>query len=128
LGVGAIAAAAHSQCSDGIAVNSFSRDRRLACIGAIAWPSFFAAAAASVVFFAIVDPSELAEITWPHLTISRKLGYSIGFFMFWACTFGSSRSPMDPGAQNLFNVPPAHEVGRWAPRDGIFARGSRALR
>lgn len=71
-------------------MNSFSRDRRLACIGAIAWPSFFAAAAASVVFFAIVDPSELAEITWPHLTISRKLGYSIGFFMFWACTFGSS--------------------------------------
>ena len=67
-----------------------SRDRRLACLGAIAWPSFFAAAVASVVFFAIVDPSELAEITWPHLTISRKLGYSIGFFMFWACTFASS--------------------------------------
>jgi len=69
---------------------SHSRKRRLACIGAIVWPSFFAAAVASVVFFAIVDPSELAEITWPHLSISRKLGYSIGFFMFWACTFGSS--------------------------------------
>ena len=59
-------------------------------IGAIAWPSFFAAAVASFVFFAIVDPSELAEITWPHLAISRKFGYSIGFFMFWACTLGSS--------------------------------------
>jgi hypothetical protein len=65
-------------------------ERRLACIGAVAWPSFFAAAVASMVFFAIVDPGELAELTWPHLIISRKLGYSIGFFMFWACTFGSS--------------------------------------
>ena len=65
-------------------------ERRLACIGAVAWPSFFAAAVASMVFFAVVDPGELAELTWPHLIISRKLGYSIGFFMFWACTFGSS--------------------------------------
>lgn len=63
---------------------------RLRRAGAIAWPSFFAAGVASVVFFAIVDPSELAEITWPHLAISREFGYSIGFFMFWACTLGSS--------------------------------------
>jgi hypothetical protein len=59
-------------------------------VGAVAWPSFFAAAVASVVFFAIVDPAELADITWPHLAISREFGYSIGFFMFWACTLGSS--------------------------------------
>lgn len=59
-------------------------------IGAIAWPSFFAAAVATFVFFAIVDPADLAEITWPHVEVSRKLGYSIGFFMFWACTLGSS--------------------------------------
>jgi hypothetical protein len=63
---------------------------RLRRIGAIAWPSFFAAAVASVVFFAVVDPMELADITWPHLAISREFGYSIGFFMFWACTFSSS--------------------------------------
>jgi len=63
---------------------------RLRRVGAVAWPSFFAAGVASVVFFAIVDPSELADITWPHLTISREFGYSIGFFMFWACTLGSS--------------------------------------
>jgi Na+-driven multidrug efflux pump len=63
---------------------------RLRRVGAVAWPSFFAAAVASVVFFAIVDPSELADITWPHLAISREFGYSIGFFMFWACTFSSS--------------------------------------
>src|SRR4249920_3323984 len=63
---------------------------RLRRVGAVAWPSFFAAAVASVVFFAIVDPAELADITWPHLAISREFGYSIGFFMFWACTLGSS--------------------------------------
>lgn len=63
---------------------------RLRRVGAVAWPSFFAAAVATVVFFAIVDPSELADITWPHLTISREFGYSIGFFMFWACTLASS--------------------------------------
>jgi hypothetical protein len=63
---------------------------RLRRFGAVAWPSFFAAGVASIVFFAVVDPSELADITWPHLAISREFGYSIGFFMFWACTLGSS--------------------------------------
>ena len=58
--------------------------------GAVLWPSFFAAGVASAVFFAIVDPQELAAITWPHLGISREAGYTIGFFMFWACTFASS--------------------------------------
>lgn len=63
---------------------------RLRRVGAVAWPSFFAAAVATMVFFAVVDPAELAEITWPHLQISRELGYSIGFFMFWACTLAAS--------------------------------------
>jgi hypothetical protein len=63
---------------------------RLRRLGAVAWPSFFAASVATMVFFAIVDPAELAEITWPHVDISRQLGYTIGFFMFWACTLASS--------------------------------------
>jgi hypothetical protein len=62
----------------------------IARFGAVLWPSFFAAGVASMVFFAIVDPSELAAMTWPHATISREAGYTIGFFMFWACTFASS--------------------------------------
>lgn len=62
----------------------------LARIGAIAWPSFFAAGVATMVFFAIVDPADLAELTWPQLKVSRELGYTIGFFMFWSCTAGSS--------------------------------------
>lgn len=62
----------------------------LARWGAVVWPSFFSAGVAAMVFFAIVDPLELAEISWPHLTISRELGYSLGFFGFWSCTFASS--------------------------------------
>ena len=47
------------------------RDTAARRIGAIAWPSFFAAGVATMVFFAIVDPVELARITWPRLELSR---------------------------------------------------------
>jgi len=59
-------------------------------LGAVLWPSFFAAGVATMVFFAVVDPAELAGITWAHMPISRELGYTIGFFMFWASTLGAS--------------------------------------
>ncbi len=59
-------------------------------LGAIAWPSFFAAGVATMVFFAFVDPLALAEITFPNLAISRELGYTVGFFMFWLATASSS--------------------------------------
>ncbi|KGI77865.1 membrane protein [Oleiagrimonas soli] len=59
-------------------------------VGAVAWPSFFAAGVATMVFFAVVDPARLATITWPTLDVSRGVGYTLGFFMFWACTLASS--------------------------------------
>ena len=59
-------------------------------VGAVLWPSFFAAGVATMVFFAVVDPLELGHITWPMLHLGRELGYTLGFFMFWACTLGSS--------------------------------------
>ena len=59
-------------------------------LGAILWPSFFAAGVATMVFFAVVDPLDLATITWPRVAFSRELGYSIGFFMFWLCTASAS--------------------------------------
>ena len=59
-------------------------------IGAIAWPSFFAAAVATMVFFAFVDPLALRDITLPGLAITRQAGYTIAFFLFWAATAGSS--------------------------------------
>lgn len=59
-------------------------------IGAIAWPSFFAAGVATMVFFAFVDPLELRDMTFPSLTLTRELGYTVGFFMFWLATASSS--------------------------------------
>lgn len=54
--------------------------------GAVLWPSFIAAGLASGVFFAFVDPLRLRDITFPEQALSRELGYTLGFFMFWAVT------------------------------------------
>ena len=40
----------------------------------------------SALFFAFIDPLELQQISFPAHVISRELGYSLGFFMFWAGT------------------------------------------
>ena len=55
-------------------------------LGAVVWPSFFTAAVMSAVFFAFIDPLELQQISFPQHVISREVGYSLGFFMFWAGT------------------------------------------
>jgi hypothetical protein len=80
-------------------------------VGAILWPSFFAACIATMVFFAFVDPLELRDITFPQMAISRELGYTVAFFLFWAATAASSlftwillrppsrfNKPLPPGA------------------------------
>ena len=59
-------------------------------LGAILWPSFFAACVATMVCFALADPLTLRDITFPGLEISRETGYAIGFFAFWAATAASS--------------------------------------
>jgi len=61
-------------------------------LGAILWPSFFAAGVMTMVFFAFVDPLDLREISFPNLEveISRGFGYTICFFMFWSATASSS--------------------------------------
>ena len=59
-------------------------------VGAILWPSFFAAGIATMVFFALVDPLQLRDMTFPEVSITPGLGYTIGFFMFWLATASSS--------------------------------------
>ena len=59
-------------------------------LGAILWPSFFAAGVATMVFFAFVDPLALRDMTFPGVAVSRGFGYTIGFFMFWLATASSS--------------------------------------
>ena len=59
-------------------------------VGAIVWPSFFAAGVATMVFFAFVDPLALRDMTFPEVAITRSMGYTIGFFMFWLATASAS--------------------------------------
>ncbi len=66
------------------------RRQQLQQWGVVLWPSFVAAGLASIVFFAFVDPLRLAAISFPGHTISRELGYTVGFFMFWMVTATAS--------------------------------------
>lgn len=59
-------------------------------LGAILWPSFFAAGVATMVCFALIDPLALRDLTFPDLAIDREAGYAIGFFAFWCATASSS--------------------------------------
>lgn len=59
-------------------------------VGAILWPSFFAAGAVTMVVFAVVDPIALRDMSFPNLPMSRELGYTLGFFAFWVATAASS--------------------------------------
>ena len=59
-------------------------------LGAILWPSFFAAGVATMVCFAFVDPLTLRDLTFPDLPLSRGMGYTLGFFLFWIATAASS--------------------------------------
>ena len=75
---------------------------RVVVLGAILWPSFFAAAVATVVFFIFVDPLVLRDITFPQMEVSRMGGYTIAFFMFWAATAASSLFT------RILLIPPSH--------------------
>jgi len=59
-------------------------------LGAILWPSFFAAGVATILFFAFIDPVDLRDISFVDWNITREAGYTIGFFMFWLATAASS--------------------------------------
>jgi hypothetical protein len=63
---------------------------RLEIIGAVAWPSFLAAAAATMVFFAMFDPVRLGQVVTLPFELGRGEGYTAGFFLFWLLTALSS--------------------------------------
>lgn len=59
-------------------------------VGAVLWPSFFAAGVATIVFFALFDPEQLQVQLLPDWQPSRELTYTLGFFLFWvACAAAS---------------------------------------
>jgi hypothetical protein len=66
------------------------RRSRAQKLGAILWPSFFAAGVATMVCFAFLDPSDLVAMAVPGHLVSREMGYTLGFFLFWCATCASS--------------------------------------
>ena len=65
---------------DGSAPDLGERGRAL---GVIAWSAFLAAALATMLCFALVDPLALAAGETPHWLGDRLHVYAIGFFFFW---------------------------------------------
>ncbi len=63
---------------------SSPRHLRATDVGVILWPSFLAACAASLLFFAAVDPLLLRD-AGPRVFagLERETGYAVGFLFFW---------------------------------------------
>ncbi|MCD9088744.1 hypothetical protein [Stenotrophomonas sp. SY1] len=59
-------------------------------LGAVLWPSFFAAVIAAAVFFSLVDPLKLGAVSFPEYAISRERGYTVGFLLLWLATASAS--------------------------------------
>jgi hypothetical protein len=64
--------------------------RRAQAIAAVIWPSFLAAAFATMLFFAFVDPADIELASGPLPGGSRMTGYGLGFFFFWLIALISS--------------------------------------
>jgi hypothetical protein len=52
-------------------------------LGVIVWSAFLAAALATMLCFAVLDPLALAEGELPGWWTSRLHVYAVGFFFFW---------------------------------------------
>ena len=65
-------------------------DWRRRSIAEVLWPSFLAAAVATMVFFAMVDPIGLTHSLVFPAELSETAVYSFGFFFFWGVTLLSS--------------------------------------
>jgi len=59
----------------------WSRNRQ--AVATVVWISFLAAAIATMLFFAVFDPVELAASLDAELEIGHQAGYAVGFFFFW---------------------------------------------
>lgn len=58
--------------------------------GIVLWCAFLAAAAATMVCFAFVDPEALRSGDAPAWWSDRPTIYALGFFLFWLTAAGSS--------------------------------------
>lgn len=52
-------------------------------VGVIFWSGFLAAAIATVLCFAFIDPQAIADGEAPAWWTTRRAVYAVGFFFFW---------------------------------------------
>ena len=57
---------------------------------AVMWLSFLTAGVATTVFFALIDPEEIAPCLPDFPDLTRMQAYTVGFFLFWLLTASSS--------------------------------------
>ena len=58
-------------------------------LASILWPAFVMAGVAELLFFTVIDPSELYFLGNP-VDVGPIATYSIGFFLFWVLAAASS--------------------------------------
>jgi hypothetical protein len=63
---------------------------RARSIAVVTWCSFLAAAAGTMVCFALLDPHAVSRGVVPAWWTSRHTVYAIGFFFFWAIAAAAS--------------------------------------
>lgn len=63
---------------------------RARTIGVVTWCSFLAAAGATTVLFAFLDPSAFQNGDVPHWWTNRRTVYALGFFFFWLVAASSA--------------------------------------
>jgi hypothetical protein len=66
----------------------WSRNKQ--AVATVIWISFLAASVATMLFFAVFDPTELIATLNVDIDIGRQGGYALGFFFFWIISAGCS--------------------------------------
>ncbi|NOR37902.1 MAG: hypothetical protein GQ577_14245 [Woeseiaceae bacterium] len=66
----------------------WSRNKQ--AVATVIWISFLAASVATMLFFAVFDPTELIATLNVDIDIGRQSGYAVGFFFFWIVSAGCS--------------------------------------
>jgi hypothetical protein len=98
----------------GVERDDLDRPRELGTRGrlffTVMWCSFLVASAATMVFFAIVDPAPFTDAPTADGS-SRMTLYSLGFFFFWAICAGTAALTAFMLATPAAPAPAAHRDG-----------------
>jgi hypothetical protein len=90
-------------------------------VGVVIWSSFLVACLATMLFFAFVDPVDLAELLrYPWWLPNDMTTYALGFFGFWAlaaCSATLTAYMLDTSHEH-FTTPQKNVYGAGKSQDG----------